>query len=294
MQYSTCPIDGSFAMEIMDMRLWEAQTPQTVAGLRRLFGEHGILVFRRQSLSEDEFADFCSHFGVLERTVRTDWASKVRPEIGLITNLKDFDGRALGGLGDGEVEWHSDQAYMLNPATGSGLYGVEIAHQGGTTSWANLALAYQALPERLKAQVEGKRAIFSYPKRLRGFKGADQMISEEARQRTPDVVHSLVHVNPVSGQKALYLDPTTTIGIVGMPDDEANALLDELAQFAVRPEFLYNHRWQVGDVLLWSNGFLMHRREPFPSSERRLLKRSTMILPRDFHIVPDGQLLQAA
>jgi taurine dioxygenase len=285
---------NSFALEILGIKLWEKQDPQQISELRRLFGQHGVLVFRRQSLSEHEFADFCSLFGTLERTVRTDWASKVRPEIGLITNLKDFEGKALGGLGDGEVEWHSDQAYMLNPATGSGLYGVEIANTGGTTSSANLCLAYQALPERLKAAIEGKKAIFSYPKRLtQSFKGADQKITEEARRRTPDVIHALVHVNPTNGKKALYLDPTTTIGIVGMPDAQANALLDELAEFAVRPEFVYEHHWQVGDVLLWSNGFLMHRREPFPASERRLMKRSTMILPRDFHIVPEGELAAA-
>jgi taurine dioxygenase len=226
--------------------------------------------------------------------VRTDWASRVRPEIGLITNLKDPQGHALGGLGDGELEWHSDQAYMLDPATGSGLYGVEIANEGGMTSWANLALAYEALPQRLQQAVEGRRAIFSYPKRLKLYQVSDQQISEEARKRTPDVVHALVHVNPVNGKKALYLDPTTTIGIVGMPQDEADALLDELAAFATRPEFVYDHHWQVGDVLLWSNGLTLHKREPFPSTERRLMKRATMVLPKAAHIVPEGELAMAA
>jgi taurine dioxygenase len=179
-------------------------------------------------------------------------------------------------------------------AFGPGLHAVEIAHVGGMTSWANLALAYDALPRPLKHAVEGKRAIFSYPKRLMLYQGADREITEEARRRTPDVVHALVHVNPVSGRKALYLDPTTTIGIVGMPQDEADALLDELAAFATRPEFVYDHRWQVGDVLLWSNGFTLHKREPFPSTERRLMKRATMVLPRAAHIVPEGELAMAA
>lgn len=293
MPCQTRALNGSFALEVLGLDLWKPLDAKTVGELRTLFGKHGVLVFRRQSLSEHEFAEFCSLFGPLERTVRTDWASKVRPEIGLITNLKDWEGKALGGLGDGEVEWHSDQAYMLNPATGSALYAVEIAVEGGTTSWANLCSAYAALPDRLKRAVEGKQAVFNYPKRLAGFKGADQMISEEAKKRTPPVIHSLVHTNPITGQKALYLDPTTTVGIVGMPDAEANALLDELGEFAIRPEFVYTHHWQVGDTLLWSNGFLLHRREPFPPSERRLLKRATMNLERDCHIVPEGELAAA-
>jgi taurine dioxygenase len=278
---------GSFAAEIKGLRLWEPLEPADVERLRRLFGEHGLLVFRRQSLSEDEYAAFCALFGSLERTVRTDWASQVRPEIGLITNLKDGTGKALGGLGDGEVEWHSDQAYMAHPATGAALHAVELPNQGGRTYWASLAAAYAALPERLKLAVEGKHAVFRYQKRLNMFKGADQKLSEEGRKRTPDVVHPLVHTHPLTGKKALYLDPTTSIGIVGMPEGEANALLDELAAFATRPEFVYAHHWQVGDTLLWSNGFLMHRREPFPSTDRRLMKRATMHLPADLHIVPE-------
>jgi taurine dioxygenase len=294
MPFRVRPLNNSFAQEILGLNLWEKQDPETAIELQRLYGEHGLIVFRRQSLSEHEFADFCGLFGPLERTVRTDWASRVRPEIGLISNLRDHEGNALGGLGDGELEWHSDQAYMLDPATGSGLYGVEIANHGGMTSWANLCLAYEALPTHLKNAVEGKRAVFSYPKRLRIYQGADQQISEEARRRTPDVIHSLVHVNPISGKKALYLDPTTTISVVGMSQTEGDALLDELAAFATRPEFVYDHHWQVGDVLLWSNGFTLHRREPFPATERRLMKRATMTLPRHAHIVPDGEPAMAA
>ena len=280
------PLAGGFAAEIKGLSLWEPLAAADVDRLRRLFAEHGVLVFRRQSLSEHEYAAFCALFGPLEFTVRTDWASKVRPEIGLITNLKGSDGNALGGLGDGELQWHSDQSYMNNPATGAGLYAVEIANEGGRTYWANLVDAYQALPERLKQAAEGKNAVFRYQKRLNLYKGADQKLPEEGKKRTPDVIHPLVHAHPLTGKKALYLDPTCSVGIVGMPDDEANRLLDELAACATRPEFVYEHHWQVGDTILWSNGFLLHRRDPFPSTERRLMKRATMHLPADMHIVP--------
>lgn len=282
-----------FACEVIDLKLWESIPEKTARELRKLLREHGVLIFRRQALSEDEFADFSALFGPLELTVRRDWASKVRPEVGIISNLKDGAGRPIGGLGEGEVKWHSDQSYMLTPATGAGLYATEIAHEGGSTRWANLALAYEALPERLKKAVEGKRAIFSYTKRLAGYKEADKMDPAKVKEQTPDVIHPMVHANPATGKKALYLDPTTAIGIVGMEDRAANALLDELADFATQPEFVYQHEWQVGDALIWDNGFLLHQRDPFPDSEKRLMKRTTMFLPKDQHMVPSGELAGA-
>jgi alpha-ketoglutarate-dependent taurine dioxygenase len=113
---------------------------------------------------------------------------------------------------------------MANPATGAGLYAVELPAEGGRTYWANLVAAYEALPERLKQAIAGRNALFRYQKRLDMYKGADQKLPQEGRKRTPDVVHPLVHVHPINGKKALYLDPTTSVGIVGMPDAEANAL----------------------------------------------------------------------
>ena len=293
MNYIARRIGDSFACEILELRLWEKIDSETVNALRALWAEHGVLIFRRQVLSEGELADFCAHFGPLELTVRRDWASRARPEVGIISNLKDGTGAPIGGLGDGEVLWHSDQSYMLNPATGAGLHAIEITNEGGTTRWANLAKAYEALPERLKNAVEGKQAIFQYAKRLAGFSGRDKEIPMDQRSRTPDVIHPLVHAHPVTGRKSLYLDPTCTIGIVGMDDAAGNALLDELAEFATQPEFVYQHQWRVGDLVLWDNGFLMHQRDPFPQTEKRLMKRTTMFLPRDQHMVPAGTLAES-
>jgi taurine dioxygenase len=253
-----------------------------------------VLVFRRQALSEQELAGFSARFGPLERTVRTDWASPATPEVTLISNLKDAAARPIGGLGDGEIEWHSDQSYMQGPATGAMLYAIELPPQGGTTSWVDLTAAYTGLPERLKRAIDGRRGIFSYVKRLAGYQGADRVISEEAKRKTPPVLHPLVHTHPVTGDKALYLDQTTTIGIEGLGQAAGEALLDELYASATRPEFVYRHDWQVGDVVLWDNGFTMHRREPFDPAARRLMKRTTMFLPQDRHIVPEGTVAAAA
>ena len=287
-------LDNSFACEILGLRLWEPQDHQTIDELRDLWARHPVVVFRRQALSENELADFSERFGPLERTVRTDWASPARPEVGLISNLKDAQAKPIGGLGDGEIQWHSDQSYMLNPATGAMLYALELPPEGGATSWVDLSAAYAGLPDRLKQAIEGKRGVFSYVKRLAGYQGVDRVISEQAKRKTPPILHPLVHAHPVTGRRALYLDSTTTVGVEGMGEASGASLLEEIYEFATRPEFTYCHHWQIGDALLWDNGFTMHRREPFDPLARRLMKRTTIFLSRERHIVPEGSLAVAA
>ena len=290
MPLETRPIENGFARELLGLRLWEPLDDFTCNKLREIWAYHPVLVVRRQALSERELADFSALFGPLERVVRTEWASPAVPEVGLISNLKDGQAQPIGGLGDGELQWHSDQSYMMNPATGAVLYAVELPPDGGTTSWVNLAAAYAGLPDRLKRLVEGRHGVFSYVKRLAGYQGVDRVISSEAKRKTPPVLHPLVHTHPVTGRKALYLDSKTTIGIDGMSEASGSALLDEIYEFATRPEFVYRHEWQVGDVVMWDNGSTMHRREPFDPMARRLMKRTTIFLSRERHIVPEGCL----
>jgi taurine dioxygenase len=291
------PLHPTLACEVVGLRLWEELEAETVAELRTLWSRYGVLLFRRQALSEAELAAFCALFGPLERTVRTDWASPVVPEIGLISNLKDAQGKPIGGLGDGELQWHSDQSYMRHPATGAGLYALELPAAGGVTSWIDLRAAYAGLGERLQGAIAGRRGVFSYTKRLAGYQGVDRVISEEARRQTPPVAHTLAHAHPVTGELALYLDSTTTVGIEGMDEAAGGTLLAEIYEAALRPQYVYRHDWQVGDLLLWDNGFTMHRREPFDPTARRLMKRTTMLLDPARHIIPEGtpaELLVAA
>src|SRR5947208_6822574 len=264
MPLETRPLHPTLACEVLGLRLWEPLAPDTVAELRELWSRRGVLVFRRQALSEQELADFCAHFGPLERTVRSDWASPTNPEVTVLSNLKDGLGRAIGGLGDGELQWHSDQSYMVKPATGAALYALELPPEGGETFWVDLRAAYAGLPRPLRARISGKRGIFDYTKRLAGYgREADQQISEEAKRLTPPVTHALVRAHPETGDRSLYLDSTTTVGIDYMDTASGLALLDEVYESATREEFVYAHQWQVGDLVVWDHGFTMHRRTPF-------------------------------
>ena len=294
MMLETRSLHPTLAQEVIGLKLWERQDEETVAALRALYAQYGVLVFRRQALSEAELAAFCALFGPLERTVRSDWASPAVPEVTVLSNLKDGLGRAIGGLGDGELQWHSDQSYMEKPATGAALYALELPPEGGETFWVDLRAAYTRLPRTLRAAITGKRGIFDYTKRLAGYgREVDQQISEEARRQTPLVTHALVRAHPETGDRSLYLDSTTTVGIDYMDTASALALLDEVYEAATRDEFVYAHQWQVGDLLLWDNGFTMHRRTPFDPGARRLMKRMTMNLDRYRHVMPDGKLAQS-
>jgi taurine dioxygenase len=290
----TRQLHPTLAREVVGLRLWEPLDEATVAELRQLYAQYGVLVFRRQALSEAELAAFCALFGPLERTVRSDWASPALPEVTVLSNLKDGLGRPIGGLGDGELQWHSDQSYMQQPATGAALYALELPPEGGETFWVDLRAAYAGLPRQLRAKIAGKRGIFDYAKRLAGYgRQSDQQISEEARRLTPPVTHALVRAHPETGDRSLYLDSTTTIGIDYMDTTTGVALLAELYDSATRDAFVYAHQWQVGDLVLWDNGFTMHRRTPFDPGARRLMKRMTMQLDRYRHVMPDGRLAQS-
>ncbi len=294
MPLDTHMLHPSLACEVRGLALWEKQSAETVAELRALYARFGVLVFRRQALSEGELAGFCALLGPLERTVRGDWASPNVPEVTVLSNLRDGLGRPIGGLGDGELQWHSDQSYMIKPATGAALYALELPPEGGETFWVDLRAAYAALPRKLRAAITGKRGVFDYTKRLAGYgREADRQISEEARRLTPPVTHALVRAHPDTGERSLYLDSTTTVGIDYMDLASGLALLDEVYENATSDEFVYAHQWQVGDLVVWDNGFTMHRRTPFDPEARRLMKRMTMNLDRYHHVLPDGALAQS-
>ncbi len=282
--------DNPFAREVMGAQLWRDLSSAELECIQSAWAEAGVLVFRRQALSEAELVAFSARFGTPEVIHRTDWLSPEHPEVAFLSNLRDHGGKPIGRTGTGDLEWHTDQSYVLHPATGAVLYGVEIPNDGGgSTWWANMRMAYDALPPGIKSAIEGKRAIFDYTKRLAGYDKESQTVTGEMRRNTPPVTHALVNTHPVTRTKALYLDPGTTVGIEGLPPKEGADLLDTLCELATRPEFIYRHDWQVGDVVMWDNGVMLHRRDRYESKQRRFHKRTTIALPADRHIVPSGQ-----
>lgn len=288
------PIDGSFALEVTGVQLWNGLQPDELRRVREAWIDSGVLVFRRQSLSEGELVAVTRLFGEPHVVHRTDWISPEHPEVILISNLKDQAGKQIGMPGSNDLEWHTDQSYVADPASGAMLYAVEIPNDGGgQTWWTNMRRGYDELPAELRALCDGRRAILSYLKRLAGYNEQASAVTQDMLRKTPPVAQPLVYTHPLTGRRSLFLDPTTTIGIEGLPRAEAMALLQRLVQACTQPHQVYKHTWQVGDVVLWDNACTMHRRDEYASLQRRFLKRTTIRLPASHHIIPHGQQVEA-
>ena len=282
-------LQDTFAHEVLDLNLWKDLDERTLNRLRIAWRRHGVLLFRRQSLSESELVRFFSHFGKSEVIVRTDWQSRNRDEVIHISNMKDASGRSIGGLGSGELDWHSDQSYMTHPATGALLYMVEMPNEGGATYWANLQQAYDALNEETRSQIADLEAIYDYAKRQSSYDD-EAPLSASLRRKTPPVLHPLVCVNPQTRRQSLYIDPSTMVGISGVSAKKGAALLAQLSAHATQPRFVYTHHWQIGDVVMWDNGQVLHRRDHFGEATPRWLKRLTCQLSPEHHLIPASRL----
>lgn len=278
--------DGSFAKAVHDLPLWEPVGDADTAAIRDAYRESGVLVFRRQSLSEAELLAFGKLVGEPGLYAEEAWLSTV-PEVIVLSNLRDQQGAMLGGLANKPLTWHTDQSYYAKPVTGCLLYAVELPAEGGMTSWTSLYRAYETLPPELARAADGAVGTFSYAARAGSSVGSNDNHNRAKRiAETPDVRHPLVNVEPGSGRKALYIDPDTVTGIDGMAQDEAGDLLDRLLAHATRPENVYDHRWGPGDLVLWDNAVVLHKREGFPEESRRLVKRMIINLDPSRHIIP--------
>lgn len=284
------PIRDTFAREVIGQQLWQEISPADMDKIHSAWADSGVLVFRRQVLSEKELVALCNRFGRVFESIRSEWASPGCPEVILISNLKNDENKYIGLSGTKDVWWHTDQSYLANPATGSILYGVEIPFDGsGNTWWTNLRLAYDALPATLRTEAEGKRAIYDYNSRLESYEESARKVTEEQQRLTPPVTHALVQTHPTTGKKTLYMDPSTIVGVEGMSTEAGKDLIRRLVEVSTQPEFTYEHMWEVGDVVMWDNAFTMHRRAAYDSKYRRLHKRMTIRLPADKYIVPIGK-----
>lgn len=268
----------SFCGEIDGVDLGRLDAAATDA-IKAAWLAHKVLVFHDQQLDEDGLVDFARRLGEVEVHLRQARKSG-RREVMLVSN-KTENGQPIGRLGNQELNWHMDQIFMAQPTAGTILYAVEVTPEGGDTWFCDLGAAYAALPPGLKARVEGRRAIHSA---ATADRRVGIQLSEEQRQRAPEVIHPLVRTHPLAGEKTLYFSMNHTARIEGISEDESLGLLDELRAHAAAPQFVYAHRWRVGDLVLWDNAATMHRRDPFPDHYARLMRRVGIAFPADLRV----------
>ena len=283
MSLSTRPLTPTFGLEILDIDLRQP-TDNMIAEIDTLWVKHPVLLLRNQLLDEVQQIAFSKRFGEINIHVRTDIRSRSHPEVVMVSNLRLENGDNIGALASGEAKWHTDSCYKSKPDTGSILYALEVPEDGGKTAWANLQLAYEALPDTTKTKLEGKRGEYAY--NIFNVDITKDNDIQDIRTITPDVKHPMVLKQPVSERKGLYFDPLQTYGIEGMDVSESRRLLDELTAHITQPNFIFEHRWRRGDIVLWDNCRVLHRREPFNPMVPRLMKRTTIFLPPERYPVP--------
>ena len=263
------PLSGALGAEIVGIDLRDPIAAALEARLLDAWHQHLVILLRDQVLDEDAQVRFAQTFGPPAKITSGRSFSAKHPSVMLISNIRE-GGKPIGALPDGEMQFHTDQCHQEVPAKATVLYAIEIPSHGGNTLFANAYAAYATLPPEIKARIAGRRALNAYDK--------------DSTQRTArydnaasSCWHPVVRTHPATGRKALYVNRLMTREIDGLPRQESDALLEELFEHQEQRQFVYEHVWRPGDILMWDNRCTLHARTDFPAGERRLLRRVTIL-----------------
>ncbi len=261
--------------EIVGVDLSQDQDAETVAALNRAWLDNLVLLFRGQKLTPQRLTEITGMFGKLgglarPKQYRTSGHDSLPDGIMLISNIRE-NGEPIGALPDGEMMFHHDMLHAEVPHKATMLYAVEIPSEGGDTLFANGYAAYETLPIEVRAPLEGRKAFHHYNY------GTTQKGDNRGTPAFAESVHPVFRTHDDTGRKAVYVNRLMTEGVVDMDEAQSGRLLEAVFDHSEKPEFVYAHRWQVGDLLIWDNRCSMHARTDFPETERRLMWRTTIV-----------------
>lgn len=271
--FETRPLSDALGAEIIGLDVNAPIDAATAAALGQAWTENIVLLIRAPALSQEDQLRFAQCFGPVgarprPADERPESAETVDPAMMLVSNIR-VNGKPIGSLPDGEMFYHHDTIFKATPNRGTMLYAIEIPSVGGNTKFANLYKAYDALPKRIKSRIAGRKAYHDYDYVVY----ASRQGKGENATTIDGHAHPVAITHPASGRKALYVDRLMTMRIEGLPEDESDALLDEMFDIAEREDLVYEHAWTPGDLLIWDNLCSAHARTDFPAGERRLLRR---------------------
>ena len=269
MSITVTPLSDAIGAAITDVDLSEEVDAETVAAIKQAWLDNIIIVFPGQDITDDEQEIFCRNFGELELVRTTTSIDKDHPSIMMITNVKD-SGKPTA-LEDGEMMFHYDQCYYEKPSMGSTLYAIEIPDEGGNTLFASCIKAYDALSGDWKQRIEGLRALNYYD-----YARNPTMCPDDVNPDVPQWTHPVVRVHPETGKKAIYVNRLMSILIEGLSAEESDEILNFLFDHIEKPEFVYEHVWTVGDMMMWDNRCSVHARTYFSPKKRRMMRRVTV------------------
>jgi alpha-ketoglutarate-dependent 2,4-dichlorophenoxyacetate dioxygenase len=282
MATSVCPVTPGFVAEVGDVDLSQPVAVPDLLAIREAFARYAVLIFPNQHLSADQHLDFARLFGPLETTIaiyRGEARLRLRKDFADVSNL-DHNNELWGEESRvrlfqlGNRLWHTDSSFKRLPALASLLYARSIPPVGGHTEFADERAAYDALADDMKrrlASLVAEHSIFNSRARL-GFSN----FNDEERRAMPPVPQAIVRTIPESGRKSLYL-ASHAGRILGMPDAEGRALIDQVVAHATQRQFVYTHRWRVHDLVMWDNRCTMHRGTEFDDLRwKRDVQRATV------------------
>lgn len=256
-----------------------------IAAIRKASLEHLVVLFRGQSFTGAELAAFGRRLGELQISnplpsplanagkAAQGGRDEQHPEVTVVSNVVE-NGVALGGLGDGELVWHTDMSSFAAPPHQTLLHALEVPATGGRTGFLNMYLAYETLPPELKTRVRGLALKHDSTIDAAGY--VRRQFADAAGfdvRDGPGSVHPLVRRHPETGRACLYLGRRARAFVTGLAVSDSEALLDALWAHAMQSRFEWRHEWRVGDMVMWDNRCTMHHREPFDPAARRLLRR---------------------
>jgi taurine dioxygenase len=269
------PLSPACGAEIKGVDVTRPLPPRAVAAIKAAWAKHLVLVFRGQTITEDQQLSFAANFGDPGSRKKPPEPLRARAEgvrqdnekILLVSNIVE-NGRPIGAFGEGEFWFHIDGGYTERPYRYTFLHALELPSQGGHTLFSNMYLAYDSVPAGLKTRLAGKKALHVHE-----YNRSRQADIARDLGTVPHFHHPVFTTHPATGKKSLFVDRLMTVRIEGLSDAESKAALEILYELGERREFIYEHVWRPNDFVMWDNRCTIHARTDFPKHERRLLRR---------------------
>jgi taurine dioxygenase len=275
MAISITNLDAPLGAQVSGVDLAMPLAPSEVEAIDEAWRTRLVVVAHGQALSDPQLLAFSKYFGELDPPGPNPYGepfNKEFPDINVISNVVE-NGKPIGNLGDGEAVWHADMTYVDVPPRAAILHSLEVPPGGGNTYFADMFAAHETLPAELKRAAEGKVAVHDASRNSAGMLRKGYKEVTDVRD-TVGARHKLVRTDPKTGRKALFLGRRPNSYVVGLSIADSEALLDALWKHATQPRFAMCHEWRVGDVLMWNNLSVLHRRDPFDPATRRVMHRT--------------------